>query len=250
MDKEILTSTDINALLSASKKLSPGETAIGSVTKTEISKTTGELKTITAFRTTDEKESVNMTGYTQDRTGEKHELTGSINYDSVKRSRSNHRPTFRLRETFFRSFKKIEKEVKMRLLNAGDTIYYCDEDGRVYLETINGVKIYVNAKRNAGVDEYGKYYAFENTDSGLDLISMPEIDTTYFDYLYLTEEDKEEARIQEEKREEEKVKEFFTPINPYQYLFDEPDSKLDFKSQKVVDFEEYKRQMEESGPRR
>lgn len=249
-DKKYITSADINELLRASKKLSLDETKKGSIVKTIIRKTSGEPKIITAFIITDEVEQVNMTGYTQDKAGTKYELTGSINYDSITKARSNHSPVFRLRETFFNSFEKIKKDVKMKLLNSGEIIYYCDEDGKVYFKDLNGDKLYVNESRTGGVDEYGYFYAFEKTDSGIYLIARTEVDTTYFDYLYLTKKAKEEAIRQEELKEEEIVKDYFRPISHSQNLFSKSDSKLDFRKQKVIDFEEYKERIEERGPRR
>ncbi len=230
MDKEYLTSGDIAALVKASKSLAPGEIEVGSLGYTTIPQKNGLSKVVTNFipdvlqsenQTPNITINASISSLTKDET---YHLTGEVYSESFK-----NKPKFSLKRTFFAKLNHLHEKVNLKLLNLGRIIYYYDESGKVYFKDTNNHIYYVNSTKTGCVTPYGEYGKLIPTKEGYDIEFDPDIDTTYFDYLYIT------PKYAKESEKDTQLPEF----NPYQSLFTEEQQ----PSSKVIDFEAYREKM-------
>lgn len=240
MDKQILTDSDINALIGASKKLKADETVTVTL-ETSLDKTSlGEprvIKTVTKYAGKPAGEIINFPG-TAPIVGEGIKGEAVIDaFKGVKKRSNNHEKSFSLKKTFFSALDKVVSTVNNFKLNSGKIIYQCDEFGRVYI-TIDNKRHYLSSDKTHCITEDGNYGEIKiNGDELVDLAYYDAEDAIYesgfvfFKYLYISPEaaKKGEQMIREE--EERMLQQFMEehPITESTYVED-PSKVIDFTS--------------------
>lgn len=262
MDKNVLTSADIETLKSAVNKLKPGEVVTGSLVSRTINTKTGEPKI---------KKSVEL-----DYPNDDHQIIdfsvapilgegikGSAIIDAFKKAEANtsKKKPFSLKRTFFQIVSKIEEEINNQILNMGRVIYEYDEFGRVYF-IAKDKKHYINKAKTQCITEDG-YFAnilLLDKEGNVELEYYPSNTAIYdenfinFDYMYISlaaaKEGKELINAEEKRKFYESLEEIpATTEELIEKYFNGP-SETVAKPTKVVDFEAYRRKMEEEGPKR
>lgn len=238
MEKNILTSADIETLKGASKKVKGGMVVIG-VLSDNVIKKEGEVKTVKDFEV-QEKRPISSTYIKLIGSG----IAGTLNPEAIKegQKKTSQKKPFSLKRSFFALLDKIETEINYRKLQLEPNFYDCDSLGRVYLKDLTGAIYYVNKDKSACMSPTGEYFMIENNE----LIAKPELDNTYFSYLYISHQKEREGYLQLEMEDEEALEQFCleNPVLPQD--IDSPQT----TSSNIIDLDMYREKMEEKGPRR
>lgn len=247
MDKQILTDSDINALIKASKKLKPDE-IITATLETSLDKSSlGEprtIKTVTQYVGKPAGEIINFPN-TAPIVGEG--IKGEAVIEAFKKGnkrKTNHQSSFSLKRTFFSALNKVISTVNDLKLNSGKIIYNCDEFGRVYIN-IDNKRHYLSSDKTHCITEDGYYGEIKiNGDELIDLAYYDSEDAIYetgfvfFKYLYISPEAAKKGE-QMIKEEEERMLQNFIEEHPVSEL---PHSE---EPSKVIDFTSYQQNSEE-----
>lgn len=246
MEKDIITGADIAMLKAASNKLNLGESVEARIVNKIIDTNTGTPKVVKSIDIDSQNEPEILDFPTAEVIGEG--IKGKANIEAIKSSQVNTglKQPFNLKKSFFSALDRIEKVINNRILNLGRIIYYYDELGRVYFKSNENEIFYINSTRTACINKDGDYAELVPNGSGYNIIYKPEEKPTYFEYLYISRQAAQEGKMLTEAEEESELAQF-TSEDFYNSLFQDKKTPT---SSKIVDLAEYRRKMEEQGPRR
>lgn len=258
MDKDRITTADIDMLLKASRELKPGEMVIGSLQSSIKTSSSGEPKVVKAF-ISNKKTNGQIIDFPAVSSLIGEGIKGEAIIDAFKNAQvhTERKPAFILERTFFKIKEETEIKRNMDTLNRTINIYKYDEFGRVYIIS-DDKRIYLDKTKKHGITEDGYFVdLIIKDDGGVDVTYYNSEEAVYkkefidFDYLYVS---MESARRGEEiiAAEEERISNQFISENPLPETAFTSDTSMDsFEPErgKIINLNEYRENIEE-GPKR
>ena len=255
MDKEIVTSADISTLISASKKLKPGEIVVATI-QTEITKLedgeTKIAKNIIKENDGTRSKIINLPNAVPI-VGEG--IRGAAIIEAFNKSKKKE-STFSLKREFFSVIEKIISSANFIKMNFMEVIYESDEYGRGYI-VCNDTRFYLNKEKTHFITSNGNFGEIQfEADGTVDLSYIDSEEAIYdpnfmnFSYIYISPAASirgKELIAEEEARMTEEL--FGQSTYQTSSPFEEPGTFTPSSSQKIIDLEVYRRSKEE-GPKR
>lgn len=256
MDKEVVTSADISTLISASKRLKPGEIVLATL-QTETTKLNyGEtkiVKNIIKENAGIKSKIINLPSAVPI-IGEG--IRGAAIIEAFNKKPKEKASAFSLKREFFSVIEEIISRANIIKMNFMRAIYKNDEYGRVYI-VCNDTRFYLNKEKTHFITSNGNFGEIQfNEDGMVDLSYIDNEDAIYdpnfmnFRYIYVSPEASrrgEESIAQEETQITEEI--FGQSSYQTSSLFEESDEFTPSSSKKIIDLEVYRRSKEE-GPKR
>ncbi len=178
MDDYSLTKEE-QILKEAASKLEKGEMVEGSLKSLTV-----EGKIVNTYFTSDKSNiPFPLKATVNNLDGATFNITGSI----YPASFSNGQRT-KLKKSFFKTFHRIINIAILNISGIGKRIYFYDTEGKVYIKDNDNNIYYVNSDKTGCMDQDGDYFDFLRRKEGHMLVYNPLIDTTNFDYLYITKD--------------------------------------------------------------
>ena len=177
---------DIKTIIRAARELQLGETLIGDLEKTVVTKNGHPLKSFVTFTPTvldaDSPTERDMTG-TVKTSDTEYQIKGKIYPEGFKDNRK-----FSLRKTLFQGLMDVKARLSLGIMNFGkkNNIYNYDGKGRVYFTDRFGDIYYLNSTKTGCLSVNNDLCMFiPYGPDDFDVFAVAQIDPELFDYFYI-----------------------------------------------------------------